>query len=141
MHAVTIRTDGDEFLTLRLLDRSPVCRGEYTVTAAVDVKVAGFSGSVRGLLRPEELTAFHKELARLQERLTGRAELVTGDEWLTIAVSGVGIGRMSCWCTVRNGCDGNTLIGSLSVDQAHTQATLAELAAAVEAFPVIRRSE
>jgi hypothetical protein len=140
MNAITIRTDGDECLSIRLSEPSPVWRGEYTVTAVVDVKVDGFSGSVRGELRPEELGVFRKELARLVERLTGRATLDTGDEWLTLEFSGVGVERLSCWCTVRNGRDGNTLIGCLSLSLVQARATLAELTSAVEAFPVMTRS-
>jgi hypothetical protein len=140
MYEITIRREGGDFLTIRLWGRSrPEAEGYWDrnwITAGVDVQVPGFTASVGGQLWAEELASFHKELTRVQDSLRGTAELVAMEDWLRIRVEGDGRGHMTCWCFVKNERGGDTLSCCLATDQTFTRFTLAELAAAVEAFPV-----
>jgi hypothetical protein len=144
MCEVAIRCEGGGFLTLTLIGRSHPGASDYWdgnwITASVEVQAGGFRGSVRGHLRAEELAAFYYQLARLQESLRGTAEFATREGWLSIRVEGDGRGHMVCRCVVRDEPGvGNTLDCTLATDQTFTRATVAELAAAVQAFPVIGR--
>ena len=110
------------------------------MTASVEVQAGGFRGSVGGHLRAEELVAFHGQLARLPESLRGTAEFATMEGWLSIRVGGDGRGHMECRWVVRDEPGiGNTLDFTLATDQTFTRSTVAELATAVQAFPVVGR--
>jgi hypothetical protein len=142
MYEVSVRCEGGNFLSIRLLGRSHPGATDYWdgnwVTAAVEVVVGGFRGSVSGDLRSEELAQFHIQLARLQKSLRGTAEFATMEHWLSIRVTGDGQGHLEFRCTIQDvPGTGNTLECTLATDQTFTRATVAELAAAVKAFPVI----
>jgi hypothetical protein len=144
MCAVAIRCEGGDFLTVTLLGRSHPGASDYWdgnwVTASVKVQAGGFCGSVGGDLRAEELVAFHNQFARLQESLRGTAEFATMEGWLSLRVEGDGRGRLTCRCVLRDEPGiGNTLDCTLVTDQTFTRSSVAELAAAVEAFPVVGR--
>jgi hypothetical protein len=144
MCEVAIRCEGGGFLTITLVGRSHPGASDYWdgnwVMASVGVQAGGFRGSVGGHLRAEELADFHEQLARLQESLRGTAEFATMEGWLSIRVEGDGRGHMECRCVIRDEPGiGNTLDCTLSTDQTFTRSTVAELAAAVQAFPVVGR--
>jgi hypothetical protein len=144
MCEVAIRCEGDELLTITLLGRSHPSATDFWdgnwVSAAVEVQVGGFRGSVGGHLRTDELAAFHDQFARLQESLRGTAEFATMEGWLSIRVEGNGRGHLVFRCVLRDEPGvGNTLDCTLATDQTFTRATLAELAAAVQTFPVVGR--
>jgi hypothetical protein len=144
MIEVTIRSEGGEFLTIALLGRVHPGAVDYWdgnwIAASTVARAGGFHGSVEGHLRADELAGFYQRLARLQETLLGAAEFATMEDWLSIRVEGDGRGGMTCRCGVRDEPGvGNTLAFKLATDQTFTRRTVAELAAAVEAFPVIGR--
>jgi hypothetical protein len=144
MCEIAIRCKGGEFLTIALIGRSYPDASDYWdgnwITAFVEVQAGGFRGAVRGHLRAEELAAFHDQFARLQELLRGTAEFATMEGWLSIRVEGDGRGHMECRCVVRDQPGiGNTLDCTLATDQTFIRTTLAELAAAIQAFPAIGR--
>lgn len=144
MCEIAIRCDGGGFLTIALLGRSHPQATDYWdgnwVRAEVEVMAGGFHGSVPGDLRAEEVAQFHGQLARLQESLQGTAEFETMEGWLSIRVMGDGKGHMKFRCVIRDQPGiGNTLDCTLSTDQTFTRSTVSELAAAVQAFPVIAR--
>lgn len=144
MYEVGIRCESGEFLTVRLAGRSHPGASDYWdgnwITAAVEVQAGGFRGSVGGHLRAEELADFHGQLARLQESLRGTAEFTTMEGWLSIHLQGDGRGHMECRCVIRDEPGiGNTLDCTLATDQTFTRSTVAALASAVQAFPVIGR--
>jgi hypothetical protein len=146
MNEVAIRCQGGDFLAIALLRRSHPGASDYWdgnwVTASVEVQAGGFRGSVGGRLRAEELAAFSTRFARLQESLRGTAEFATMEEWLSIRVEGDVRGHRVCRCVVRDEPGSrNALDGTLATDRTFTAATVAELAAAVQAFPVIGRPE
>lgn len=141
MNTVTIRTDGDELLTLTLWGHSHPDAEDYWdgnwLYAGIEVKAGGFSGSVGGQIRAEELVDFRGQLVVLQESLRGTADFKTMEDWLSIRADGDGRGHITFRCVVldeRGG--GATLRFTLATDQTFTRSTLAELTAAVEAFPV-----
>jgi hypothetical protein len=141
MNEVTVRTNGDEFLTLCLWGHSHPDAEDYWdgnwLYAGIEVKAGGFSGSVGGQVRAEELVAFGEQLKQLQETLRGTAEFKTMEDWLSIRVEGDGRGHMNFRCVILDERGGRaTLHCTLATDQTFTRSTLAELAAAVEAFPV-----
>jgi len=142
VHEVTIRCDGGGFLKITLLGRSHAGANDFWdgnwIQAAVKILAGGFRGSVGGYLRAEELVQFLDQLSQLQKSLRGTAEFVTMEEWLSIRVTGDGLGHMECRCNIRDQPGiGNTLDCTLATDQTFTQTTISELAAAVEAFPVV----
>jgi hypothetical protein len=142
MVEITICCDGGGLLKIALLGRSHPGADDYWdgnwVRAAVDVQTGGFRGSVAGDLRAEELAQFLNQLAPLQETLLGTAEFETMEGWLSIRVAGDGRGHMEFRCVVRDQPGiGNTLDCILACDQTFTQATVVQLAAAVQAFPVV----
>jgi hypothetical protein len=136
------RCDAGGFLKVALLGRSHAGADDYWdgnwVNAAVDVQAGGFRGSVGGDLRAEELARFLDQLTSVQKSLEGTAEFATMEEWLSIRVTGDGRGHMAVRCVIRDQPGiGNTLECELATDQTFTRATVVELAAAVQAFPVI----
>lgn len=145
MCEVAIRCDGGDFLTIKLLGRSHPGASDYWdrnwVRAAVEVAAGGFRGSVGGDLRAEELAQFHNQLVRLQQSLRGTAEFETLERWLSIRVTGDGMGHMEFRCNIRDQPGtGNMLDCTLATDQTFTRSTVRELSAAVQAFPVIGKA-
>ena len=142
MCEVVIRCEGGDFLNITLFARSHPGAIDYWdanwVRTAVKVKAGGFRGSVDGDLRADELAHFLEQFARLQTSLQGIAVFETMEEWLSIRVTGDGKGHMQFRCVIRDQPGiGNTLECALDSDQTFTQSTITELAAAVEAFPVV----
>jgi hypothetical protein len=141
MCEVTIRCEHGEFLSISLLGRTHPTAADYWdgnwLRAAVKLHAGGFRGSVSGDLRAEELVKFHRQFALLRESLRGQAQFETLEGWLSIQVIGDGHGHMEFRCVIRDEPGtGNTLHCTLGNDQTFTRSTVAELAAAVEAFPV-----
>ena len=138
--------DAAGFLKVALLGRSHPSADDYWdgnwVRAAVDVQAGGFHGSVGGDLRAEELARFLEQLTGLQKSLQGTAEFETMEQWLSIRVVGDGRGHMATRCIIRDQPGiGNTLECMLATDQTFTQATVVELAAVVQAYPVVGKPQ
>jgi hypothetical protein len=142
MREITVRSDGGDMLKITLFGRSypdavDSDDGNWLQTA-IKVVAGGFRGSVACCFRAEELAEFHGQLARLQESLNGTAVFESMEGQLSVSVTGDGRGHMHLKCTIRDQPGiGNTLHCVLDTDQTFVRATLAELAAAVEAFPAI----
>ena len=139
---VAVRCEGGEFLTIAVVGRSHPEASDYWdgnwVLASVEVQAGRFRGSVGGHLRAEEMADFHRQLAQLQESLRGTAEFTTMEDWLSIRATGDGRGHIEFRCMVRDQPGiGNTLEFVLATDQTFTRSTVAELAAVVQAFPVV----
>ena len=141
MWEVAIRCEGGSHLTLTLWGRSHAATDYWDgnwVRTSVEVEVGGFRGSVSGDVRTDELVRFHQQLANLQQTLSGTAEFATMEGWLSIRAEGDGLGHITFGCVVRDEPGvGNTLHCALATDQTFTRRTVAELAAAIEALPVI----
>lgn len=142
MHEVVIRSNSDDYLKISFLGRSHPETADYWdgnwIQATVELKAGGFRGSVSGDLRADELVCFVDQLASLQELLSGTAEFETMEHWLSIKVTGDGCGHMEFCCVIRDEPGiGNTLEFTLTTDQTLTETTVAGLAAAVQAFPVL----
>ena len=131
-----------EYLKLTLWGRSAPDATDYWdgnwFVCNADVAAGGFRGAVSGDLRTEELASFAVQLGRLQESLWGEAEFDTMEDWLSIRITGDGRGHMELRCRLQDRPgDGNTLEFALAIDQSFTRSSLAQLAAAVRAFPVV----
>ena len=142
MFEVAVRCEGGEFLTITVLGRSHPGSTDFWdgnwVRAAVEVSAGGFRGEVCGDLRADELAAFAGQLAHLQESLRGEAAFDTMEGWLSLRVTGNGRGHLTFRCVIRDEPGvGNTLDCVLATDQTFTRSTVAELAAVVQAFPVV----
>jgi hypothetical protein len=141
MWEVSIRCEGGNHLTLTLWGRSHAATDYWDgnwVRASVEVEVGGFRGSVGGDVRTDELVRFHDQLAELQQALTGTAEFTTMEGWLSIRAEGNGRGHLTFRCAVHDEPGGeNVLYCTLATDQTFTRSTVAELAAAIAALPVI----
>src|SRR5262245_39617746 len=142
MCEVTIRGDRGDFLRIVILGRSYVGATDYWdgnwVRVAFELKTGGFSGSISGDLRAEELVSFLEQFKSVQQSLHGTAEFETMEGWLSIRARGNGRGHIEFRCKI---CDepgiGNTLDCTLRTDQTFTRTALADLEAAVKEFPVI----
>ena len=141
MWEVSIRCEGREHLTITLWGRSHAADDYWDgnwVRTSVEVEVGGFRGSVGGDVRTDELVRFHQQLAHLQQTLRGTAAFTTMENWLSILAEGDGLGHMTFKCVVRDEPGvGNALDFTLPTDQTFIRHTVAELATAVEALPVI----
>lgn len=142
MGEVTIRGENGDLLRITLLGRSHPGATDFWdgnwLWATVEVRAGAFRGSVCGDLRADELFRFLRQLVTLQESLGGTAEFQTMEGWLSLRLVGDGQGHMACRCVLRDKPGiGNALECTLTTDQTFIRETAAQLAAAVQAFPVI----
>jgi hypothetical protein len=111
-----------EFILLDIISCSyPNSNDSYDgnwLDAKAIVKVGGFTGTVGGQLRTDELASFQTELANLYKSLSGSAKLVALEGWLSFEITGDGMGHFSCTGEVMDGfIQGNTLSFNLNIDQ------------------------
>jgi len=144
MCIVRVGGERSEFLTITLLGRSHPAASDYWdcnwVRAVVEVNAGGFRGKVDGDVRADELEAFRRDVALLNESLSGVAHFTTMEEWLSISATGDGHGHVELSCEIRDQPGiGNTLAFRLALDQTYLRPLVAQLAQAVLAFPVIGR--
>jgi len=142
MFEITIHCDSADFLKITLLGRSHPGADDYWdgnwVKSTIEVQVGGFRGSVVADLRTDELARFLDQLRPLQSSLRGTAEFESMERWLSIRGTGDGRGHMEFRCVVQDQPGvGNKLDFTLATDQSFCQTTVKELAAALQAFPVI----
>ena len=144
-----IRLGGEEaeFLTLAIRGRNCPESEDYWdgnwLWCTADVAAGAFRGSVSNLIRNEDLIRFLPRLEDLHRRLDGEALLDTLEAWLDLRVIGIGHGQVEVRGSL---CDapvgGNQLEFRLDLDQTFLPAAIAQIRAAVEAFPIVgRRSE
>lgn len=144
MFEVAVRGEGGEFLTITIIGRSYPGSTDYWngnwLQASIEVSAGGFRGEVACDLRADELAAFAEQMACLQESFRGEAAFDTLEGWLSLRVIGDGRGHMEFRCVVRDQPGvGNRLECVFNTDQTFTRSTVAELAAVVQAFPVVDR--
>ena len=89
-------------------------------------------------LRAEEFVGFRSQLEPLCGNLLGTASFASMEEWLSIAVSGDGLGhfKAECWARDEAGI-GNCLTFQLAFDQTEVPSIILGLRAIEEAFPVL----
>jgi hypothetical protein len=139
-----VRVGGEqsEYFAITIFERSHPASVDFWdgnwLRAKVEVAAGGFRGLVKCELRAEELGEFHRQLAALQESLTGHAEFGTLESWFFLRIEGDGIGHMAIEGFVSDGQgNGNTLRFRLACDQTQTRSLLAELGKATRDYPVL----
>lgn len=141
MWEVSVRCEGGNHLTLTLWGRAHAATDYWDgnwVRASVEIEVGGFRGSVGGDVRTDELVRFHDQLAKLQKALNGTAEFSTMEGWLSIRAEGNGRGHIVFRCGIYNEPGGEDVFRcTLATDQTFTRSTVAELADAIAALPII----
>lgn len=107
------------------------------LTVEVSLAIGGFRGRFQASFLTAELMEFRDQLAALYKSLNGEAKLVTMETQLLLSLSGNGRGGVSLKgeATDQPGT-GNRLVFGLDLDQTHLAATLGELDAAIERFPI-----
>lgn len=130
-----------EFIRLDVISRRyPNSNDSYDgnwFDTKVIVKVGGFAGTVSGQLRKDELASFQTELASLYKSLSGSAKLLTLEGWLSLEITGDGMGHFSCTGEVMDGfIQGNTLIFNLNIDQTFLPEILKNLEKVENSFPI-----
>jgi hypothetical protein len=131
-----------EYLTLTLHGRSLPHAADYWdgnwLACTAEVSAGAFRGSLDGLLRNEDIDRFLDRVAGLYERLTGEALFDTLEGWLDLRLIGDGRGHIEARGQL---CDdpvhGNVLEFRLFFDQTYLPSLMAELRAAMKAFPVV----
>ena len=146
MYQITFQGERSEHLTLALYRRAYPEATDFDdgnwIDAVVDVVAGGFKGRASGVIRAEELEQFQKDLTDLQEHLEGTASFRTMEDWITISIEGDGLGHWRIYSVIQDAAGvGNRLDCTIVSDQTYTRSTLTELAAVVNAFPVIGRAE
>jgi len=144
MHEITISADDGDYLKLSVICRSHPDKNDYWdgnwLRATVDLRAGGFRGTVEGDIRADEIAGFLVPLWKLHQSLQGIAQFETLETWLSLRATGDGCGHIDVECEILDQPGiGNRLVCTLKSDQTYIKNTIAELAAAVEAFPVIGR--
>jgi hypothetical protein len=144
MAEVVIRFGGEEteYLSLTLHGRSLPLATDYWdgnwLACTAEVAAGAFRGSLDRLLRNEDIGRFHDRVAGLYERLTGEALFDTLEGWFDLRLIGEGRGHIEARGQL---CDdpvhGNVLEFRLFFDQTYLPPLMAQLQAAMEAFPVV----
>ena len=103
-----------------------------------EVAAGAFRGSFSNLIRNEDLARFLPRLETLYERHDGVALFDTLDGWLDEQVVGVGRGHIEVrGQLIDDPVGGNQLEFRLALDQTYLPTIIAQVRAAVEAFPVV----
>ena len=108
------------------------------VAVRVRVRVGGFDGRADGDLRAGELLGFREQLGRLHSTLRGEAVFETMEEWLSVRLTGDGLGHIEAkgFLLDRPGI-GNRLDFTLKLDQTDLPNTIRGLDDACRRYPVI----
>ena len=146
MCIVRVGGERSEFLAITLLGRSHPAASDYWdgnwVRVVVEINAGGFRGKVDGDVRADELEAFRRDVALLDESLSGVAHFTTMEEWLSIIATGDGHGHVELSCEVRDQPGiGNTLAFRLALDQTYLRPLVTQLTHATLAFHVIGRPD
>lgn len=105
--------------------------------------MAGWFGRFRfdiadAMLRADEIAAFAAGLAVLRERRSGRARLMSMEDWVDLTISGDGSGRLDVSGLVMDRPGGNELRFRIDdFDQSFLPPLLADLDEALAAYPVV----
>jgi len=134
-----------EFILLDVISRSyPNSNDSHDgnwLDAKAIVKVGGFTGTVTGQLRSEELASFQAELANLYKSLSGSAKFVTLEGWLSFKIIGDKMGHFSCTGEAMDGfVQGNVLSFNLNIDQTFLPGILKSLEKVESFFSVQNES-
>lgn len=117
-------------------DRMDCWDGNW-LTTTVDIAVGGFRGGINGLIRAEELVAFHDQIKQLHNSPEGHAVFSTMEGWISLQFDGDKMGHINCKGYVKDqpGSD-NSLSFQLDLDQTYLPDMLRSIGAVVAAFPV-----
>ena len=108
----------------------------------IDLRAGAFTGRYRASLRADEFASFRGELMRLYESLGNQAVFASMEEWLSITVTGDGMGHFQAECRARDEAGvGNTLQFVLGCDQTEIPAMVRSLDLILEGFPVRGRPD
>jgi hypothetical protein len=134
----------NEFLLIGVLHREFPQNEDYWdgnwLVATVEVAVGAFRGEVKGYLRTDEFIAFRQEVVELYTRLTGTARFSTMEGWLTIQLTGDGLGHIVADCVLRDEPGtGNKLEFTLEFDQSYLPNILKGLTQVTQTFPIVGR--
>lgn len=135
----------NEFLLIRILQRQFPQNRDYWdgnwLVATVEVSVGAFRGEVNGYLRADEFALFSQELVELYTKLTGTARFSTMEGWLTLLLTGDGLGHIVAECVLRDEPGmGNKLEFALGFDQTYIPNILNGLTQVSQTFPIVGHS-
>lgn len=130
-----------QHLKMTILSRThPECSDFWEgnwVHSDLSATVGGFSGHVRACLRVDEIKRFRDQFAPLYDALDGVAEFTSLEHWISVKITGDGLGHFNARCELRDDPSfPNRLIFDLTFDQTMTPSMLRQLDSILDAFPV-----
>ncbi|MHC4202360.1 MAG: WapI family immunity protein [Planctomycetota bacterium] len=136
-----------EFLRVEVLRRTNPSEEDYWdgnwLVTRVSVGSGGFSGNTAADLRTDEFASFLAELEQLYLKLAGTASFASMEPWLTIKVTGDGLGHFTADCEVRDGFardaigSGGVLSFEIAFDQTELPPIISQLKQLLAAYPVV----
>jgi hypothetical protein len=144
MYVIRLGGEEAEYLTLAIHGRNRPESEDYWdgnwLWCTAEVAAGAFRGSLSNVVRNEDLIRFLPMLEDLYRRLDGEALFDTLEGWLDLRMIGVGHGQAEVRGSLCDApVDGNQLEFRLALDQTFLPPLIAQIRAAVEAFPVVGR--
>jgi hypothetical protein len=145
MCCVTIGGEQAEYLALTVRGRERPDSADFWdanwLVCTAEVVAGTFRGRLDASLRTDELEGFLRQVERLNERLSGEAELTTMEGWLAVRLTADGRGHVEAICRLCDGPgSGNVLECRLGLDQTFLPPLLRQLASTLSAYPVLCRN-
>lgn len=144
---VRIGQSDSEFLSVEVLRRSYPSEEDYWdgnwLVTRVGIQTGGFNGRINADLRTDEFASFLAELEQLYVKLTGTASFAPMEPWLTIKVTGGGLGHFTADCEARDGFpkdaigSGGILSFEIAFDQTELPPIIDQLKQLLSAYPVV----
>ena len=103
----------------------------------VEINAGAFQGAYTACLRCDEFLAFRNSLVQLYSTLSGEAGFRSMEDWLTVKITGDGLGHFEVECKARDtfGFD-SRLEFSLFLDQTQMPEIIRGLDNILEQFPL-----
>ena len=144
----TIRFGGSEleFFTLTIHDRNIPEATDYWdgnwLWCTAEVHAGAFDGTLDNMIRTEDLARFLPRLESLYQTQEGEALFDTLEGWLDLRVIAAGRGHIEVrGQMIDDPVGGNELAFRLAIDQTYLPPIIAQIRAALEAFPILGRPQ
>jgi hypothetical protein len=107
------------------------------VDSDIEISIGGFKGKFIANLRTDEYSRFHKQLVNLKSNLYGKASFDSIEHWLSLNISGDGLGHLKVECEAMDDAGiGNTLRFNLEIDQTEIDCITKNIEKILKKFPI-----
>ena len=142
--SLEIRFGGEDnnYIALVVLGRSYPNASDYWdgnwLNAKCVLSIGAFSGQPTGFIRAEELRSFYDELTIINQKLKGRVDFQTMENWLEIEVKASKMGHIHISGLASDNFGGrNSLSFHMETDQTFLKKPLKQLEIAIQKFPTV----